>query len=175
METSHALLQPLFNDISTADIILRVDNVHFHSHVCILYATSRFWNQYFKFQRAKRINFGYINCVNHNSMQDHEILLHDYSCSKNNLITKLHEYKGDPECEMKYSWTDFGNLLAYLYGYPIKERKKDNLYVLAYLASKNKFDVPELLQICDDLLHEMASFIKIFVNSFKKKNLGAKP
>ncbi|CAG8792618.1 9523_t:CDS:2, partial [Gigaspora rosea] len=156
METSHALLQPLFNDISTADIILRVDNVHFHSHVCILYATSRFWNQYFKFQRAKRINFGYINCVNHNSMQDHEILLHDYSCSKNNLITKLHEYKGDPECEMKYSWTDFGNLLAYLYGYPIKERKKDNLYVLAYLASKNKFDVPELLQICDDLLHEMA-------------------
>ncbi|KAF0478120.1 hypothetical protein F8M41_024099 [Gigaspora margarita] len=156
MEISHAFLQPLFNDTSTADIILRVDNIHFHSHVCILYATSRFWNQYFKFQRAKRINFGYINCVNHNSMQeDHEILLHDYSCSKKNLITKLHEYKGDPECEMKYSWTDFGNLLAYLYGYPMKERKKDNLYVLAYLASKNKFDVPELLQICDDLLHEM--------------------
>ncbi|CAG8709173.1 4905_t:CDS:2, partial [Dentiscutata erythropus] len=137
MEISHAFLQPLFNDLSTADIILRVDNIHFHSHVCVLYATSRFWNQYFKYQRAKRNNFGYIN---YNSIQDHEILLHDYSCSKRNFITRLHEYKGDPECEMKYTWTDFGNFLAYLYGYPMKERKKDNLYVLAHLASKNKFD-----------------------------------
>ncbi|CAG8455741.1 15612_t:CDS:2 [Cetraspora pellucida] len=155
MEISHAFLQPLFNDVNTADIILRVDNIHFHSHVCVLYATSGFWNKYFKYQRAKQSNFGYVM-----QDQDHGILLHDYSCSKRNLITKLNEYKGDPECEMKYTWSDFGKFLAYLYGHPMKEKKKENLYVLAYLASKNKFDVPELLQICDELLHEMASFTK---------------
>ncbi|CAG8471961.1 1222_t:CDS:2 [Diversispora eburnea] len=134
MNDRSPFLGPLFNDIKTSDILLRIDNIHFHAHVCVLSVTSRFWNRYFRYTKLQK--------------------RHDYSCLKSKSITKLYQYKGDPETELNYTFEDFGIFLKYLYGYPIEEIDVNKFFVLAYLASNHKFDVPELLEFCDQILYE---------------------
>ncbi|RHZ80253.1 hypothetical protein Glove_138g13 [Diversispora epigaea] len=175
MDVRSPFLGPLFNDIKTSDILLRIDNIHFHAHVCVLSVTSRFWNRYFRYTKLQKrftllnekinndndnnnCNNDYNKNRNNNSFShdEREIMFrHDYSCLKSKSITKLYQYKGDPETELNYTFEDFGIFLKYLYGYPIEERDVNKFFVLAYLASNHKFDVPELLEFCDQILYKM--------------------
>ncbi|CAG8470738.1 414_t:CDS:2 [Acaulospora morrowiae] len=152
-------LRPLFNDVKTADIMIRVDNIHFYAHTCVLYVTTGFWNRYFRHIKLRRLTM--LRCKEEQNVDDlgdealeEGMLKHDYSCSKTKSITGLSHYRGDPETELKYTFEDFGIFLKFLYGYPVEGVNEHKLFTLAYLASKKKFDVPELLSLCDKLLHE---------------------
>ncbi|CAG8521844.1 4764_t:CDS:2 [Acaulospora colombiana] len=148
-----SLLHPLFNDLRTADIIIRVDNTHFHAHTCVLYVTTGFWNRYLKLRRSALLN-GNEKPIDNGETPRERMLKHDCSCSKTKSIAGLCHYKGDTETELKYTFEDFGVFLKYLYGYPMEGMNENKLFVLAYLASKKKFDVPELVSLCDQLLYE---------------------
>src|ERR1044071_3380210 len=42
-----AFIQSMFDNVDTADVMIRVDNETFNGHICILYATSEFFCKYF--------------------------------------------------------------------------------------------------------------------------------
>ncbi|RIA86367.1 hypothetical protein C1645_740914 [Glomus cerebriforme] len=133
-------VRSLLNDSTTANILLRVDDFHIYAHTSILYCVSGFFKNLFKILIKEKEN---------------DFLFHDYSCNKDIAIIKLNEYKGQEKVELLYDSIDFQNFIAFLYGYPIETRDQDQLFVLAYLGSKHKFDVPELVDFCDNVLYEL--------------------
>ena len=101
--TNHAeFIRSLFNDSTTANILIRVDNFHIYAHTTILYCTSGFFKKIFKIFAHK---FG---------GKGNEYLFHDYSCNKEIAITKLHEYKGQEKVELLYDSIDFQNFIAFM-------------------------------------------------------------
>ncbi|CAG8450905.1 6014_t:CDS:2 [Funneliformis caledonium] len=136
-------VRSLLNDTTTANILLRVDNFHIYAHTTILYCASGFFKKIFKILAHK------------DDERRIEYLFHDYSCNKEIAITRLHEYKGQENVELLYDRVDFQNFVAFIYGYPIKTNDQDQLFVLAYLACKHKFDVPELVDFCDNILYKI--------------------
>ncbi|CAG8435147.1 2355_t:CDS:2 [Diversispora eburnea] len=93
---------------------------------------------------------------------NNEFHFHDYSCSTTNVIQFWYELKNvknwetdESKVELYYSSQHFGNFIAYLYGHPLRYKKMNNLFVLAYLA--HKFRVPELSDHCENLLTQMVS------------------
>ncbi|GBC16195.1 uncharacterized protein OCT59_021665 [Rhizophagus irregularis] len=136
-------VRSLFNDSTTANILLRVDNFHIYAHTSILYCVSGFFKKIFKLFARKIKEDG------------NNFLFHDYSCNREIAINKLYEYKGQEKVELLYDIIDFQNFIAFLYGYPVETRDQDQLFVLAYLGSSHKFDVPELVNFCDNVLYEV--------------------
>lgn len=95
-------VRSLFNDSTTANILLRIDNFHIYAHTSILYCVSGFFKKIFKLF-ARKIND-----------EGNKFLFHDYSCNKEIAINKLYEYKGQEKVELLYDIIDFQNFIAFL-------------------------------------------------------------
>ncbi|KAG9298945.1 hypothetical protein G9A89_015967 [Geosiphon pyriformis] len=162
------LINKLFENKSTADLILRVNGQTFPVHRTILQYTSGFFHRYFKADEGAHKYQDYSPCkLALKNWYDYSLPIDsstdtipktktDYNSSSKNdsslqTFAEISPIKPDKRPELYYSHHQFHQFLRFLYGYQIElNLSVEDLFTLSYLAKK--FEVTPMTHTYDNLL-----------------------